>query len=193
MGQPNRLSLTAVDTVEAEPAPLDARTVKPPTTEDARAVGNQKRRNNEIAGLELRNVSTHLLDDANQLVPHPPPRLARLHRLVRPKVTAADRGSRDTHKRIMWLHQTRIRHVLDSHIARRVHHSCAHNRLLSPPPRPTLRPRGTTDTRTARDSLPVQPLTSYPQQQQKHLAGSRRPIPSPSGRDGHPVNTTDRR
>ena len=53
MGQPNRLSLTAVDTVEAEPAAIDARAVKAPTTEDTRAVGNQERRDNEIAGLDF--------------------------------------------------------------------------------------------------------------------------------------------
>src|SRR5262249_11727300 len=137
--QTNCFALTAIDTVEAEPAAIDARAGKPPTTEDARAVGNQERRNNEIADLELLNVSTDLLDDANQLVPHPPPSLARLHRLVRPQLAAADRGSRDTHKRTMRLDQTRVRHVLDSNIARRVHHSCAQSCPLSRRPSLTLR------------------------------------------------------
>ena len=70
--------------------------------------------------------------DADELVPHAPAGLARLHRLVRPEVAAADPGAGDGDDGVGRLDQLRVGHVLDADVAGAVHDCRAHWVCLPP-------------------------------------------------------------
>jgi hypothetical protein len=104
-------------------------------------VPSDQRKDDELPRLDGADVGAYVLDDADELVPHPSARFGRLHRLVRPQVAATDRRAADPHERVGRLDQMGIRDVLDPNVAGAVHDSCAH-RLL--PPRREKIGRGST-------------------------------------------------
>ena len=56
---------------QAVPATVQARALQPFAAEDAGAVRPEKRRDDEVAGLDRRDVGADRLDDADELVAHP--------------------------------------------------------------------------------------------------------------------------
>jgi hypothetical protein len=125
----HRFSLTAVDVVEAVPAPVQALAVQPLAAEDAGAVRPQERGDDEVAGLDRPHLGADRFDDADELVTHPAAKIRRLHRLVGPEVAAADRGAGDANKRVRRLDQVRIGDVLDTDIAGPVHERGSHRSI----------------------------------------------------------------
>src|SRR6266508_3844968 len=96
------------------------------SAEEARSVRPHKRCDNKVTLLHRAHVVADVLNDANELVSHPTAGLRRLHRFVRPQITAADGGASHTNQRVCRLNYTRIRDALDTHIASAVHESRAH-------------------------------------------------------------------
>jgi predicted metal-dependent enzyme (double-stranded beta helix superfamily) len=131
-----RLALTAVDTIDAVPASVEAFALHAFPAEDARSVRPEKRRNDQVAGVDRLHIGADCLDDSDELVPHPPPGVGVRHRLVRPQVAPADRGSRHTNESICGVDQASVRDILDPDVAGFVHDGCAHEQGL---PTPELR------------------------------------------------------
>ena len=104
-----------------------------PTTRTARRRGRP--------ALTVRDLGADVLDDADELVAHPLAGLARLHRLVRPEVAAADAGAGDADERVGGLDQARVGDVLDPDVAGAVHDSCAHDSRSSTSVRRTVTAR----------------------------------------------------
>jgi hypothetical protein len=110
--------------IRSAPRRFDAMTPQRPT-----AVADDCDR---LAGLYLRRdrfdrhiVGADGVDDADELMTHPPARIVAWHRLVRPQVAAADRGACDSHDGVARLDQPRIGNVFDANITRFVHQCCA--------------------------------------------------------------------
>src|SRR5205823_14992080 len=82
-----------------------------------------------VFGLDGPDVSADGLNDADELVAHPAAGIARLHRLVRPKVAAANGGAGDGDECVVRFDQVRVGDVLDPDVAGAVHDSCAHAQL----------------------------------------------------------------
>ena len=122
-------ALAAVDVVQAVPAAVQTLALQPLAAEDAAAVRPEEGRDDEVAGLDGRDVGADGFDDADELMAHPAAGVVVRHRLVRPEVAAADRGAGDAHERVRRLDQPRIRDVLDTDIAGSVHHCCAHTQM----------------------------------------------------------------
>jgi hypothetical protein len=127
----HRLALAAVDSVLTVPASVQARGVQPLAAEHAGAIRPQERRDDKVAGLHGAYFGADVLDDADELVAHAAASLARLHRLVRPQIAAADCGVGDADERVGRLGEASIGDVLDTNVAGAVHGSCAHG-YLSP-------------------------------------------------------------
>ena len=119
--------------------------LQPFAAEDAGAVRPEERRDDEVAGLDGRDVGADGLDDADELVPHPAAGVVVRHRLVRPQVAAADRGAGDPHERVGRLDQPRVRDVLDANVAGSVHHCRAHGQM------PPIRRRSGTGSAGSRE------------------------------------------
>src|SRR5918992_922448 len=94
-GAAHRLGLRPVVARVAEEPDVDARRREPLAAELAGAVGVGERHDNQVALLDLRDLRSDVLDDAYGLVAHRLAGLARLHRVVRPEVAAADAGAGD--------------------------------------------------------------------------------------------------
>src|SRR6266511_5561290 len=120
------LALSAVDVVEAVSADMEAFTLQALLAEHTGAIGPLERRNDEIAGLDGLYLPADGLDGSDEFVPHATAGLARLHRLVRPEIAAADPGVRDSNDGIAGLEQAGIGNVLDTDIPSAMHDSCAH-------------------------------------------------------------------
>ena len=123
----HRFALAAVDVDVPVPAAMQTRALQPFAAEDTGAVRPEKRRNDHVADLDGLDVGADRLDDADELVPHPPAGVVVRHRLVRPQIAAADRGARDPNERIGRVDQPSVRDILDPDIAGSVHDSCAHS------------------------------------------------------------------
>ena len=109
-----------------EEAAMDALRLQALLAEDAGAVREGERHHNHVADLDGAYVSADLLHHTDRLVPHHARTVARLQRLVGPKVGAADAGARHADHRIGRLLDRRIGNVLDANIACCVHHCSAH-------------------------------------------------------------------
>ena len=123
-------ALSAVELGSAPEAAMEARGVQPLLAEDAGAVGPCERCDDEVAGLHGAYVGAYGVDEADELVAHPPAGLVRLHLVVRPEVAAADAGAGNAEKRIGWLRDPGVGDVLDADVAGAVHDSCFHRVLL---------------------------------------------------------------
>ena len=128
---PQRLGLRAVLAVVAEEAAVHALGVQPLVTEGARAVGERKRHHDDVAWLHGAHLGADFLDDSDCLVTHGLPGLAALHRLIRPKVAAADAGSGDANDGVGRRVDGWVRNVLDTDVARLVHQRCSHSQKAS--------------------------------------------------------------
>ena len=128
---------SACGTRTASPWPpsTSSKPYRPPCRQDVCRPSRQKTqvpsdqrngRDDEVAGLDRAHVGADCLDDADELVPHPPAGLARLHRLVRPEIAAADRGAGDADERVGRLDEVGVGDVLDPDVAGAVHDGCAH-------------------------------------------------------------------
>ena len=122
----DRFALSAVHAVEAVPPAVQAGGLQPGAAEDAGAVRPDERRDDEVALLERAHVRADVLDDADELVPHAPAVLVRLHRLVRPQIAAADRRARDANDGVGSLDEACVGDVLDANVAGAVHEGRAH-------------------------------------------------------------------
>ena len=91
--------------------------LQPLSAEDAAAIRPEERRDDQIAGLDRRDLGADGVDDADELVPHPAAGVVVRHRLVRPQIAAADRAPRYPHERVRRLDQLRVGNVFDSDIA----------------------------------------------------------------------------
>ena len=120
------LALAAVDVVGAVPAAVEASGMEPFPAEDAGAVRVEERRHDEVAGLQGADVGADGIDDADELVAHPPTGLVVLHLVVRPEIAAADAGAGDTDERVGRLDEVGVGDVLDPNIACAEHDSCTH-------------------------------------------------------------------
>jgi hypothetical protein len=100
--------------------------VQPFAAEHAASVRPEEGGDDELAGLDGRNVAADGFDDADELVTHPPTGVVVRHRLVRPEIASADRGAGDPHERVRRVDQTGIGNIFDTDIAGFVHHRCAH-------------------------------------------------------------------
>ncbi len=103
--------------------------------ERAGAVGGRERHHDDVALLDLGDLRSDVLDDADGLVAHRLPGFRVLHRRVRPQVAAADTGARNAHDRIGRFDDGRVRDVLDADIAGGVHDGCSHALQPSTGPR----------------------------------------------------------
>ena len=97
--------------------------------EDAGAVGERERHDDEIAGFQGADVGADGLDDADGLVSHAAAGVAVLHRLVRPEIAAADAGAGDATSASVGSIRSGVGDVLDTNVAGAVHDSCAHGQL----------------------------------------------------------------
>ena len=136
----HRFALTAVDVVAAVPAAMETRAVQPFAAEGTGSIRPEERRDDHVADLDGHDVRADRLDDADELVPHPPAGIVVRHRLVRPEIAAADRGARDLNERVGRVDQPGVRNILDADIAGSVHDSGAHARHV-PGPRGHESPR----------------------------------------------------
>jgi hypothetical protein len=91
----DRFRLRSWDFLVAEEATVDTRRLESRAAELARAVRPRERHDDEVAAFDSANVRTDRFHDADGLVPHDAALLARLHRLVRPEVAAADASACD--------------------------------------------------------------------------------------------------
>ena len=91
----HRFALAAVELSAAPAAAVEAGGLQSLPAELAGAVGPGERRDDEVARLDGADLGADVLDDADELVAHARARVARLHRLVRPEVAAADAGAGD--------------------------------------------------------------------------------------------------
>src|SRR5919201_5107383 len=87
--RPSRMSGSR-DVDRAEEPAVHARRLEPFAAEDAGAVGEGERHDDEISGPDGVHVVADRVDDADRLVTHHAAGLARLHRVVGPEVAAAD-------------------------------------------------------------------------------------------------------
>src|SRR5438034_5815108 len=122
----NRFTLAAVDTVEAVPAPVEARGVQPLAAEDAGPVRPHERCEDEVAGFQRADLVARVLDDADELVAHAAAGLGGLHLVVGPEVASADRGAGDPDDGVGRLDEAGIRDGLDADVACAVHECRAH-------------------------------------------------------------------
>ena len=77
--------------------------------------------------LSVRDVGADVLDDADELVAHPPAGVVGGHRLVRPEVAAAD-AARVTRTRASSARDPGVRDILDPDVAGAVHEGVARTR-----------------------------------------------------------------
>src|SRR6185437_14015882 len=138
LGNPHGLALAAIE-VAAPPPAVETRRLQPLVAEDAGPVGPGERSDDEVARLDGADLSANRLDDADELVAHAPPLLARLHRLVGPEIAAADAGPGDGEKRIGRLDDPRVGDGLDPNVAGAVHDSCSHGETTSRSSGPRVR------------------------------------------------------
>jgi hypothetical protein len=122
----HRLALTAVDIIGAVPASVEAFARQAFPAEDAGSVRPEKRRTNQVAGVDRLHIGADCLDDPDELVPHPPTGVGVRHRLVWPQIAAADCGSRDTNESVCGVDQESVRNLLDPDITGFIHDGCAH-------------------------------------------------------------------
>src|ERR1044072_10007346 len=90
-------------------------------TELASAVRPCNRCDHEVAFAHSADLRAHFLDRADELVTHPIADLTRLHRVVRPKIAAANAGARDADERVGRFDQPCIWNVLDAHVGSGIH------------------------------------------------------------------------
>jgi hypothetical protein len=75
----HRLALSSVDIAKAVSASVKAGAVQSASAEHTGAGRPKERRNDEVARLDRADIVADGLDDADELMPHAPPRLARFH------------------------------------------------------------------------------------------------------------------
>src|SRR4051812_35048622 len=100
--------------------------------ERAGAIRGRERHHHQVTALDRADLRSDVLDDANRLVAHRLPRLARLHGGVRPQIAPADAGSGDAEDRVARIDDGWIGDILDADVAGGVHQSRSH--VLSPFP-----------------------------------------------------------
>ena len=114
-----------------EEAAVDAGCLQSLLAEHAGAVGERKRHDDDVAGVQGPHIRAHVFDDSDCLVAHDPCAVGRDERLVRPEVGAADAGSGDPDHRVGRLLDGRVGDVLDADVARCVHDGAAHQPVTS--------------------------------------------------------------
>ncbi len=100
--------------------------------EVAGVVRPHERCDHQVAALQAGDVSADVLDDADELVAHPPAPSPMRHRPVRPQVAAADAGGGDADDGVGGLAQDGVGHVLDPDVAGFVHDGCSHGHQPTP-------------------------------------------------------------
>src|SRR5271167_4887075 len=78
-------------------------------------VPTQKRRHDQVAGLQPGDLRAEVLDSAKEFMPHQPALLGRRHRPVRPQVAAADSPAQDADDRVGGFLDRRVGRVLHPH------------------------------------------------------------------------------
>src|SRR6266568_409353 len=97
--------------------------------EDAGAVGICEGHDHNVADLQRADIGAGRLDDSDGLVPHRTADLARLHRLVRPEVAAADAGLGDGDHGVSRLDKPGVGDSLDPDVPGAVEEGRAHRAL----------------------------------------------------------------
>jgi hypothetical protein len=90
------------------------------------AIGPGEWRDNQIALLHRSHIGADGLDDADELVPHAVPSLARRHRVVRPEIAAANTRMCHPNQGISWLDDPGIGNGFDAHVVHAIHDSRSH-------------------------------------------------------------------
>src|SRR6188474_14728 len=111
---------------------MDARRLKRVVAKHACAIGERERHDNEITSLNRSNLCADVFDHTYRFVPHHAAGVAALHLLIRPQIASANARSGNTNDSISRLDDLRIGHVLDPNVASAIHHSCAHNPVVTP-------------------------------------------------------------
>ena len=125
-GDAHGLALSSVHARVSPLAPVAAGDMEALGAEIAGVVRPYERCHHDIAALEAGHLRADLLDDADELVPHPFTVATPRHRLVWPQVAAANTRPGDAHDRVGRFAQGRVGDVLDPDVARGVHHCCSH-------------------------------------------------------------------
>ena len=100
--------------------------MKPFAAEDAGAVRPEERRHDQVAGLHGPDVGADGLDDADELVTHPPAGSLGSIDLYGHRSLPQMRGAGDPNERVGRLDQAGIGDVLDADVAGAVHQGCTH-------------------------------------------------------------------
>jgi hypothetical protein len=123
---PDGLTLSTVDAVEAVPAPVEARGVQPLTAKHAGSVRPHEGCDDQIPGLHRADLVARVFDDPDELVAHAAAALGLLHLVVGPEIAPADRRASDSHDGVGRPDQAGVRDVLDADVPCAVHDRRAH-------------------------------------------------------------------
>ena len=130
---PHGLRLAALigDAVPEPGLLVGARSMQPLDAESAGVVGDRERRHHQVAPAQRRDVRTDVLDDTDELVPHPRRTMGRIHRVIRMQIRTADAAGRHPDQRVGGQFDAGVGDVLDADVAGAVHEGRAHDGLAS--------------------------------------------------------------